>query len=68
MDGALEATEQYHRCADMLNTHTGPYLLIAYPLAFSRGEGTDREAHVSAEDASSRASTRFSRAHEDDRR
>jgi ribonuclease P protein component len=31
-----------------------------------RGEGIHREAHVSAEDASPRASARFSRAHEDD--
>ena len=35
---------------------------------FFGGEGTVREAHVSAEDASSRASARFSRAHEDDGR
>lgn len=35
---------------------------------FFGGEGTVREAHVSAEDASPRASARFSRAHEDDGR
>jgi ribonuclease P protein component len=35
---------------------------------FFGGEGTVREAHVSAEDTSPRASARFSRAHEDDRR
>jgi ribonuclease P protein component len=35
---------------------------------FFGGEGTVREAHVSAEDASARASARFSRAHEDDGR
>ena len=32
-----------------------------------RGEGIHREAHISAEDASSRASSWISRAHEDDR-
>ena len=35
---------------------------------FFGGEGTVREAHVSAEDTSPRASARFSRAHEDDGR
>jgi ribonuclease P protein component len=35
---------------------------------FFGGEGTVREAHVSAEDASTRASARFSRADEDDGR
>jgi ribonuclease P protein component len=35
---------------------------------FFGGEGTVREAHVSAEDASPRASARFSRADEDDGR
>src|SRR4026208_399232 len=35
---------------------------------FFRGEGAVREAHVSAEDTSPRASARFSRAHEDDGR
>jgi ribonuclease P protein component len=35
---------------------------------FFGGEGTAREAHVSAEDASTRASARFSRADEDDGR
>lgn len=35
---------------------------------FFGGEGTVREAHVSAEDTSPRASARFSRPHEDDGR
>jgi len=35
---------------------------------FFGGEGTVREAHVSAEDTSPRASARFPRAHEDDGR
>jgi ribonuclease P protein component len=35
--------------------------------SFSGEKGLDREAHVSAKDAPSRASARFSRAHEDDR-
>jgi ribonuclease P protein component len=35
---------------------------------FFGGEGTVREAHISAEDASPRASARFSRAYEDDGR
>src|SRR3989442_15960541 len=36
-------------------------------LFLSRGEGVDREAHVSTKDASPRASARFSRANADDR-
>jgi len=39
-----------------------------YSSIFFRGEGTLREAHVSAEDASPRTSARFPRADEDDGR
>jgi ribonuclease P protein component len=42
-------------------------LIIRSSISFG-GEGTFREAHVSAEDASSRAGARFSRAYEDDGR
>jgi ribonuclease P protein component len=42
--------------------------LIVCSSIFFGGEGTVREAHVSAEDASPRASARFSRADEDDGR
>jgi len=42
--------------------------LIDHSSIFFGGEGTVREAHVSAEDASPRASARFSRADEDDGR
>jgi ribonuclease P protein component len=51
---------------DFLAQRTHPPII--HSSIFFWGEGTVREAHVSAEDASSRASARFSRADEDDGR
>jgi ribonuclease P protein component len=65
--GGQPCNERTHDARYRLNAHFNfIHACVATSPPF-RGEGIHREAHISAEDASSRASPRISRAHEDDR-